>query len=648
LPDEGNALTIRAVLVGTILGSVVAASNLYLGLKTGFTFGASLFGAIFGFAILKPLSRAAGGYFGPKENCTVQTAATAAGGLSTLFVAALPAMYRLKLLGEGPEKDIGKIIALTFITAYYGLFFAVPLRRYFILKKKLVFPSPFASANTIASLHSVGGESEGLLKAKIMGWSLVGALLWNIFGYFFPGVYSWDIFSWLAALDPKGCPTCVRLAQWTWYLEWTPAFFGAGMLSGLHVSVSMWIGSWTAWGIGGPLLLKTGQAVRTMSMEKFWDPFVYGDEWANKDERIAPGPPGAVDAAKFPSARYWFMWPGIMVMVCASFAELFYNWRGIWDGLKGGAQEIIGKFTGAKRDMSDVDEDDSDPAPADQQVKPLYWVGGLLISSVTTVLVLSLVFKVHVGEAILSIILAFLFGFIGIQASGQTDINPVGSIAKTSQFIFGGISRGQGKTEGLALADARRTNLLAGAVAGGAASQCVDMVGDLKTGHLLRASPLTQFLAQSIGTFFAVFISTGLYVVYSKAYPCINVPMDECPFELPSVLAWQKIAEVLTAPENAIPKSAAITSIVMGIVAVFAVILRHKLPAKHAWLVPNFSAIGIAWILNTTSYSNAMVLGALIMTVWEAKSPASWAVWGFALSSGLIAGEGLGGLVQAI
>lgn len=37
LPVETKTLTVRAILVGCALGSVVQASNLYLGLKTGFT-----------------------------------------------------------------------------------------------------------------------------------------------------------------------------------------------------------------------------------------------------------------------------------------------------------------------------------------------------------------------------------------------------------------------------------------------------------------------------------------------------------------------------------------------------------------------------------------------------------------------------------
>jgi hypothetical protein len=59
LPEERRRIvTIRAVFLGCICGALVGSSNIYLGLKTGWTFGASLFGAIVGFAVLKPLSKA--------------------------------------------------------------------------------------------------------------------------------------------------------------------------------------------------------------------------------------------------------------------------------------------------------------------------------------------------------------------------------------------------------------------------------------------------------------------------------------------------------------------------------------------------------------------------------------------------------------
>lgn len=102
-------------------------------MKTGWTFTANLFGAIFGFAILKACSTTfaknfpiLGGDFGPKENAIVQTAATAAGGMGGIFVSAIPAMYQLNLLGEGPQQDFGRLLTFTIVSAYYGLFFATP------------------------------------------------------------------------------------------------------------------------------------------------------------------------------------------------------------------------------------------------------------------------------------------------------------------------------------------------------------------------------------------------------------------------------------------------------------------------------------------------------------------------------------------
>lgn len=76
--DDAPQFTFRAVAVGCLLGTVISASNFYMGLKLGWTFGASIFGAIFGFTIMQSLVKAFGlRWFGPKEHCALQTAATA-------------------------------------------------------------------------------------------------------------------------------------------------------------------------------------------------------------------------------------------------------------------------------------------------------------------------------------------------------------------------------------------------------------------------------------------------------------------------------------------------------------------------------------------------------------------------------------------
>jgi len=96
---------------------------------------------------------------------------------------------------------------------------------------------------------------------------------------------------------------------------------------------------------------------------------------------------------------------------------------------------------------------------------------------------------------------------------------------------------------------AQRTNLIAGSIAGQAASHAVDMVGDLKTGHLLGASPQSQFWAQVFGSVIGIWLSVGLFVLFASAYPCITDLEIQCTaFGMPAVSAWRSVAVAVTSP----------------------------------------------------------------------------------------------------
>ena len=198
------------------------ASNLYLGLKTGFTFGPQLLGGIGGFIILKGLSRIipnvlpswfGSGYFGPKENVTCQSAATAAGGLGILFVSGFPAMYQLGLLSPLPQQDFGKLVGYMLSVAFYGMSFAVPLRAFYILRQRLVFPTPSATAYAIRSLHAPKtGAAEAKVKGKWLFYSFLVCFIQKIASTYAPGLlYDWHVFYWLAAL---GAPKAQYLDNW--------------------------------------------------------------------------------------------------------------------------------------------------------------------------------------------------------------------------------------------------------------------------------------------------------------------------------------------------------------------------------------------------------------------------------------------------
>ncbi|KAK2461174.1 hypothetical protein APHAL10511_006701 [Amanita phalloides] len=644
LPDEieeTHQLSVRAIVVGCGLGAVVGASNIYLGLKTGFTFGPQLFGAIFGFAIIKPLSKALpesgllgrffGGYFGPKENCTVQSAATAAGGLGILAVGVIPAMYRLNLLLE-PQRDFGRLVALIFCAGFFGVFFVIPLRKYYIVHQKLTFPTPAATAYTIRSLHSGrSGAIAAKKKSLALLYTFIACFLFKIVSGYAPGViWDWHI-GW--TLYRLGFTSIISLENFGWWIEFTPAFIGAGMLSGLTASWSFLGGSVLAWGIIAPSIVKNGLAFGKSVSDEYPLVSYLALSFKDPEEFIAN-----------PSPRYWLLWPGIFIMLLYSFAEVVFSLGPLLTTMK--LAKINWNPVEWFREGED-DPNDEDFTPVKDRIPTVWWTTGVFLSIIMSCAILAKLFSMNVGEAILSLVLGFLFSFIGVQSSGHTDINPVTTVAKASQLIFGGI----GKAAHLSLQPAQMLNLSAGTVAAGSAAQASDMTGDLKTGYLLRAKPRNQFIAQLWGALVAVFLTVGLFILFAKASPCIiNPPASgQCTYGAPSVAAWGAVAIAVTSPKLPIPRSSGYTAIGLGIASVLTLVLKfYVIPKKYWAYVPNWNAVGLGFVVPQSYYSIAMAIGSVGCHTWSKTNMASYDMYMFAVAAGLVAGEGLGGVFQAL
>ena len=158
------------------------------------------------------------------------------GNIELVQVSGVPAMYRLGLLST-PSADFGKLLALTFACGYFGVFFVIPLRRYFILRQKLVFPTPAATAFTIRSLHAGrAGAEAGKKKAWCLLITLGICFCYKVLNSYIPGIFlDWHV-GWM--LYRVGWTEAIKLENWGCIIEITPAFVGAGMLSGLNASWS--------------------------------------------------------------------------------------------------------------------------------------------------------------------------------------------------------------------------------------------------------------------------------------------------------------------------------------------------------------------------------------------------------------------------
>jgi uncharacterized oligopeptide transporter (OPT) family protein len=150
-------------------------------------------------------------------------------------------MYQLNLLGESPSADMGRLLAFTACCAFYGMVFAIPLRSWYVLKQKLVFPTPTATALTIRSLHAgAGGALIAKKKSIMLGASFVGAIILRVVSQYAPGImWDWHPAWWLATW---GATNALTIDNYGFYWENTPAFLGAGILTGVNASLSLYFG----------------------------------------------------------------------------------------------------------------------------------------------------------------------------------------------------------------------------------------------------------------------------------------------------------------------------------------------------------------------------------------------------------------------
>lgn len=544
----------------------------------------------------------------------------------------------MNLLSVNPQDDFWKLVTFSACTAYYGLFFAIALRKFYILKLKLIFPSPTAVAYTIRALHAGGAASEasGRRKAICLACAFTGAVILRVVSEYAPGLL-WDhhVFWWLYTW---GWTAIISAESWGWIFEYTPAFLGAGILSGMNASLSFFGGSVLAWALIGPLTVKYGATFGTaVDAEQFPGYMNYNSL-------------SLTDPVNKPSPRYWNLWIGVMVMLCASFAEVGMNGPMLYKGLKRAFFETAEKIPRARafaeKHLGQEEIAIEDPSPKSEQVPTWAWSGGVVLAITFSMIVLSLQYQVNPGLTILAVILAFIFSFIAAQSSGATDINPVSTCGKASQLVFGGVTQGQG----LHGVKAERINMTGGIVAGGAAAQSVDMLGDLRTGYLLSASPVVQFIAQACGSFCSIWLCTGFFLLFAKAYPCIlDVNAETCQFGIPSVSAWRAVALAVTGDSFPVPHSSAITALILVLFSVALVAAKYLwIPKKYHVYIPNMNAVGLAFTLPQTQYSTAMAVGAIASHFWLKKSPNTWNEYAYSLAAGLSAGEGIGGVINAV
>ena len=234
-PVTGRAypeLTWTAVVVGWILGVIIAISIGYAALILGFSIEGSELAAILGFGVLRGILRRKSII----ENNIVQTIASGVNGASSGMMFSVPAIF---ILGYGDQFDPVLMTFGCIAGAFLGIAFIIPLRKHMIDFERLTYPGGVAVATILKS------PGAGVNKAII----LLGAAAVSAAAHYLTKIFAFDNWDLGSLIDLPAYMNGI------WYLSLMT--IGVGFIAG-RGGVAFIIGGFVAYWFLSPMLAATG------------------------------------------------------------------------------------------------------------------------------------------------------------------------------------------------------------------------------------------------------------------------------------------------------------------------------------------------------------------------------------------------------
>lgn len=465
-------LTLRGLILGSILTIIFTASNVYLGLKVGLTFSSSIPAVVISMAVLSLFKTS-----NILENNMVQTQASAAGTLSSVIFV-IPGLF---MCGYWSEFPLWQTFMICLCGGGLGVLFTIPLRRTMVVESKLAYPEGRAAAEILKVANKDQSSKKGKQGIKEIA---LGSFIAAIFSLLSNGFK-------LAASESNFAFIWNKMA-FGFSMGYSLALLGAGYLVGLAGAIALFVGMFLAWGIFTPYLSNcefdsTKNAVDLAS-----------SVWSSKVRLIGTG--------------------AIAIAALWTLIELL---KPVIEGIK----EIV-------KNVKITNQEKNERTNIDLSLKSIF------ILFVLMVVGLFITFYSFVEDANLSIYYQMLFSFVGTlvsvligffvaaacgymagllgsSSSPISGIGLIGVIISSIVFLVLGVELFQDpmlSKFAVALAIFTTSVILATAAISN------DNLQDLKTGHLVGATPWKQQVALLVGCVFGALAIVPVLNLLYQAY----------------------------------------------------------------------------------------------------------------------------------
>ena len=579
-------LNLRVIVLGLALSVIMGSANVYLGLKAGMTVSASIPAAVVGMLALKYFSRMSGKPSSILEANQIQTAASAGESLAAGIIFTMPALI---LIGVWQSFDMYLTTIIAFTGGLLGILFMIPMRQVFIVKNEdnLQYPEGLACASVLeAGQNSTDSDSA----SSIIKGALVGGA--------FKGLISF------VGLLKSNLETALLSGNRIFFFggDISPALLAVGFIVRLNIAVLIFIGGSIGWLIGIPLL------------------------------------GGGLEFAAHPADGAWELWStkiryvGVGAMVIGGMASIFKVRKGLVDAIK-----VLRKTQVGSSQKNIPLNERNIPAKAINifSAIAIFLVGGVYFYITNNIVI-------AVFTTIIMIIMAFFFTAVASYIVGLVgnSNSPVSGMTITAVLFTGGLLYifGFSGTEGMV------ATLGVAAIVCCAACTSGDVCNDLKTGQIVGASPYRQQIMQIAGVAVAsIIMAPIMQLLHDNTLGGIGGEN----LSAPQAALFASLARGFFG-DGVLPWDMVLIGCALGVIILMIdYILESKNIEFRLHLMPIAVGLYLPFRLSVPILIGGLMAHFILSENKTKSEPDSILQRGILLSSGLIAGESLMGILLA-
>ncbi|MBX7116099.1 MAG: oligopeptide transporter, OPT family [Myxococcaceae bacterium] len=461
-----------ALVLGSALGIIFAASSVYLAVKVGMTVSASIPIAVLSIAIFRALGKSS-----ILKNTIVQTTGSAGESLAFGVAAALPALLFL-----GYDIDLTHALLVASLGGILGVLMMIPLRHGLIVQEhgKLAYPEGTACADVL-----IAGEQGGTNARTV----LIGFLVGGLYKLGYSGLKLWrETVEMTLSVKDAVTQKVSGYVGGSIATETSPELLGVGYIIGPRVAGITFAGGVLSYLVLIPAIKFFASG---LSLEQLHQLGVTGDAL------VSDMSPGQVRNA-------FVLYIGAGAVATGGLISLIRSFPTIINAFKRGFQTFLDSRAGRAVNQLRTEKD-----------LPITVV---IFGSVAMVLMMWLAPMLHLHPLAAILILVFGFFFVTVSARITGEIgsssNPISGMVVATLLMVCLIFLFMGWTS----PSDRFMALTTAAIVGIAASNGGTTAQDLKTAYLVGGTPYRQQIALFVGVLTSASVIGLVLVLLNQGY----------------------------------------------------------------------------------------------------------------------------------